>query len=420
MRRPWAPLAAILVVLLVGAGALLSWARQPPPGPDLAAANDLVQITVTHWPQLSDAPYPADAPDFTVVDTSGTVIIHRGPAITDDLDATRHRAHALGVVVAEQRVATIYIADAPLAAETAQRATIARTGLALLGLVALAVTAWYWVIWRRLLRPFTELDEFAAAVASGDLDAPLRMDRANSFGAFTESFDLMRTELARARAAEADAQASKRDLIAQLSHDIRTPVASIGAAGEVLALNRDAAVAAKAQLIVDKSRQLESLVADLFNANDDQLQALGVNPIELTSDKVVQLLRQADDYLAITKLDVPACLVSADPARLRQVFDNILSNSAKYAATPITINGQTDRQFLRLTIADAGPGVPDAELAGIVAKAVRGTNAGNQPGLGLGLFTSSQLMEKMGGGLEPENLPDGFAVRVSIPLAGTI
>ena len=62
------------------------------------------------------------------------------------------------------------------------------------------------------------------------------MDRENVFGAFTESFDLMRHELRRARERERRASQSKKELVAKLSHDIKTPIASIRAVAEVMAV----------------------------------------------------------------------------------------------------------------------------------------------------------------------------------------
>ena len=77
------------------------------------------------------------------------------------------------------------------------------------------------------------MKDFAERIADGNLDIPLKMDRQNLFGAFTESFDIMRTELKKSRIAEANANESKKELVAKLSHDIKTPIASIKAASEV-------------------------------------------------------------------------------------------------------------------------------------------------------------------------------------------
>ena len=84
-----------------------------------------------------------------------------------------------------------------------------------------------------VIKPFKKLKGFAVRIAAGNLDFPLEMDRINLFGAFTESFDVMRDELKRSRIAEARAEAEKRELVAELSHDIKTPVASIKAASEL-------------------------------------------------------------------------------------------------------------------------------------------------------------------------------------------
>ena len=92
---------------------------------------------------------------------------------------------------------------------------------------------YFFYIHHVVIRPFWKLKKFAERVADGNLDIPLEMDRKNLFGAFTESFDIMRSELKKARIAEARANAGKKELVAKLSHDIKTPVASIKAASEV-------------------------------------------------------------------------------------------------------------------------------------------------------------------------------------------
>lgn len=88
---------------------------------------------------------------------------------------------------------------------------------------------YFFYIQCKIIKPFRKLKRFAERIAKGNLDIPLEMDRHNLFGAFTESFDIMRSELKKARIAEARANTSKKELVAKLSHDIKTPVASIKA-----------------------------------------------------------------------------------------------------------------------------------------------------------------------------------------------
>ena len=85
------------------------------------------------------------------------------------------------------------------------------------------------------------------------------------FGAFSESFDIMREELKQAREKELAANISKKELVAQLSHDIKTPVSSIKAMSEVLAAKEDRdAVRDKIVAIGAKADQIDSLVSNLF------------------------------------------------------------------------------------------------------------------------------------------------------------
>ncbi|MDR1217504.1 MAG: hypothetical protein LBJ99_02835, partial [Oscillospiraceae bacterium] len=106
--------------------------------------------------------------------------------------------------------------------------------IALLFLVTAVAAVFLFSLDRRILRPFQLMRGFARRVAAGELDVPLEMDRSNAFGAFTESFDLMREELRRARENESASERSKRELVASLSHDIQTPVASIEAVAELM------------------------------------------------------------------------------------------------------------------------------------------------------------------------------------------
>ena len=88
---------------------------------------------------------------------------------------------------------------------------------------------------KAILRPFAKMKDFASYVAAGDLDRPLEMDRGNMFGAFSESFDIMREELKASRARELSLQKKERELIASLSHDLKTPVTGIKLTSELMA-----------------------------------------------------------------------------------------------------------------------------------------------------------------------------------------
>jgi len=271
---------------------------------------------------------------------------------------------------------------------------------------------------RRLLMPFDKLDRFAKNVASGNLDIPLEMDKEGSFGAFTESFDLMRDELRRARISERAAQQSKRELVAGLSHDIQTPVASIKAVAELMEMTAQGDQRQKLQSIQQKAEQINSLVTELFHTTLEELDSLSVNPIPLPSTQLTDIIQKADYQNKITIKELPGCLLRADPVRLAQVLDNIIANSYKYAGTNIEVSTQMLDEGMTVTLRDLGPGADPEELALLITKYFRGRVAQGVNGYGLGLFISNHLMERMGGSLECANAQPGFAVTLYLPFDG--
>lgn len=312
-------------------------------------------------------------------------------------------------------------AFAEIEAERSERNRSLRNILIFL-ICALFAANFFVLFWceRRLLVPFRRLRDFAARVAHGDLDIPLKMDEGNVFGAFTESFDLMRERLRAAREAEYAANRSKKELVASLSHDIRTPLASIRSATDILLVkaenDKERAVP---ESINAKIEQINALVSNMFHATLEELQALAVNPSEITSAEVAAAISAADYEKRLAAFEIPDCLVVADLLRLQQIFDNIFHNSYKYAGTEISVNSRFSGGYLEIIIRDNGPGVEPGELKLIFNKFYRGQNAGKSDGYGLGLFLAKYFAEKMQGEISCENYAGGgFAVALSLKLAG--
>lgn len=269
---------------------------------------------------------------------------------------------------------------------------------------------------KKLFRPFGKLEKFAAHVAVGNLDMQLTMDKDNLFGAFTESFDLMRENLKTARAKEHEANKEKQELIASLSHDIKTPIASIKAVAEIMALtSKDKHIA----VIQEKAEQINHLINDLFQSTLEELGELKVTLGEYDSRELLTIL-EGVDYGNKVKIvtEIPACLLVFDKLRLTQVFDNIIGNSYKYADTEIDVRFVLKDSCFSVIIKDFGPGVKEEEIPLIGGKFYRGENAVNKDGSGLGLYVSSVLVSKMKGELEFYKEPDGFVVKVELALAG--
>jgi signal transduction histidine kinase len=300
-------------------------------------------------------------------------------------------------------------------ARTEEYATMTRNAqmqlLILLGAAYLAGLLILFIVWYFYIRPFNKLSDFAANVSKGNLDVPLNMNRHNYFGAFTESFDRMREELKLSAEREAAANRSKKELVAELSHDIKTPVATIKATCEVMEIkHKDPDVQAKVAVIKSKASSVEQLVDNMFRATLDDLEELKVTPREESSLIIDSMLSDLRFYGTVErKADIPECLILADKLRLEQVIDNIAGNSFKYAGTPLEVDFRSDKENIYVILSDRGPGVPEDELAMLTTKFYRGSDASDsgKDGSGLGLYLASLFMEKMGGGLELKNREGG-------------
>jgi signal transduction histidine kinase len=279
--------------------------------------------------------------------------------------------------------------------------------------LAAAVAIYYLYCEKMVLAPFRKLRRFARDIAAGELDVPLEMDRGGAFGAFTESFDLMREELKRARENAREAERAKKELVASLSHDIKTPISSIQAAVEVLLLSvTDEKERNRLEQIAAKAEQINTLITDMFHATLEELQQLTVNTAEIHSTILPNIIKAADHKSKVKPFAIPDCIILADTTRTQQVFDNIIGNAYKYAGTEIEVNACFEGDFLAVTVADFGAGVAADELPLITGKYYRGGNAADKSGYGLGLFICKYIMEEMGGRLECYADENGFAVKL--------
>lgn len=251
----------------------------------------------------------------------------------------------------------------------------------------------------RLVKPFKNLQRFTSEVAKGNLDMPLKIQKGNYFGAFTESFDIMREELKSAREGEYRANISKKELVASLSHDIKTPVATIEAICEILAVKvKDQEILDKVQVINNKADVIDKLISNMFHAALEELKCLNVDKKEEPSTLVVDMIKNIDHFGRISfENEIPRCLVYADKLRLNQVIDNVINNSYKYAGTDIKVKFEDQAEGIFITISDEGPGVSEDELPLLTEKYFRGKNSEGRNGSGLGLFLSRLFMEGMNG-----------------------
>lgn len=381
---------------------------------DVIAVNELIHALEENRDSPEKLQISANL-DYVVLDAEGSVLFRTGEGLSESISqAVRHRDTIL-TVEGGSGAHNVIIFNNTSRQLQARRLRTSLLFFLLLLLQWSVLAGLFLYLNHTIVRPFRKLKAFARRIAEGNLDIPLEMDRHNLFGAFTESFDLMRSELKRARMAEAKASISKKELVAKLSHDIRTPAASIKAAAEVgAALTDNASLRNHFTQIIRKADQISVLVNDLFTAALEELQQLPVTPGELES-RELQLLLENADYLGKAAVPpIPDCLLYGDRLRLQQVFDNLFANSYKYAGSDIELSVSADDGFISVVIEDEGGGVSPEELPLLKEKYRRGSNAEHMEGAGLGLYISDYFMKKMQGALLVENGRTGLRVTVMI------
>lgn len=420
-------LAGLLLLFTVEAAALLLFAvwdsdnRQ-----DSVRVNEVVKSVLEDWENLSaggpcierDTDSQAD-PAYVVLDTEGTVLFQTRSDLSSSVNrAVIHRDTILDLVIDGQTVGKIIINNDSERLFAKRKRTLLLVMLLAMLLQCGLCIGYFFYLKRVMIDPFEKLNGFAQRIAGGNLDIPLSMDRHNLFGAFTESFDIMRSEIKKARIAQAKANVSKKELVAELSHDIKTPVASIKAASEVgAALTDNEGIRDNYMQIIYKADQINTLITNLFTATMEELERLSVTPEDMES-RVVEEMLESSDYLhrgVIPK--IPECILYADPLRLQQVFDNIFANSYKYAGTKIEVMVCRKERRLDVRIEDYGGGVSEEELPLLREKFKRGGHVEHVEGAGLGLYISDYFMGEMKGELVIENGEHGLAVTVRIPLS---
>ena len=276
-------------------------------------------------------------------------------------------------------------------------------------------------IYLAVLRPFDKLKEFADRIAKGNFDVPLKYERSNYFGKFTWAFDSMRNEITKARQCEKEAVENNKTVIATLSHDIKTPIASIRAYAEGLQANMDSTPEKRERylsVLMRKCDEVSKLTNDLFLHSLSDLDKLKINSetFELCGfvESVVCEIAGEHNDVNFEKPEFEA-FVSADKNRLTQIIENLINNSRKYAKTTIDIKLTQADSCVNIHFTDYGKGIPDSDMPFIFDKFYRGKNAESEQGSGLGLYIVKYLAEKMSGKVLLHNHTNSFEAILTLP-----
>lgn len=222
-------------------------------------------------------------------------------------------------------------------------------------------------------------------------------------------------------------ETTRQKFISNVSHELKTPVTAIRIAAENLLEEKlSASAQASSQSLLRSVDRLALLLGDLSELSRIESGAMHLDPVRLDLAAFVDALvkdQQARMAAAGVSLDVAldapeGATILADPLRLSQVLENLLSNATKFSP-----EGGRVRLSLRLTelgqfweVADQGPGIPESEQGRIFERFYRSQAAKAKPGTGLGLAIVKHLCRLMGGEVTVSSPPGaGATFKVMLP-----
>lgn len=288
---------------------------------------------------------------------------------------------------------------------------------------------------RRITRRLERLTDAAGALAAGDLERRIMVDRDDEIGRLGADFNLMATRLAeREQALLIEKERverlldGNRRLVANVSHELRTPLATLRGYLEALEQSHGAQLPQHdLRVIQNEVQRLTGLIDDLFTLARAEQQRL---PLAMTVVDIAELVgelaatlaplarrERAVEVIAALPSDLPP--VYADRARLAQVLLNLAQNALRH--TPeggiVAFAAEAGAQIVTIAVADTGIGIPAEELALVFERFYRGDASRTREtgGAGLGLALVRELVVAMGGTVDVTSIV-GQGSRFSIQL----
>ncbi len=255
------------------------------------------------------------------------------------------------------------------------------------------------------LAPLRRLSKVAERVAhTGDLTQRVSVDGRDELATFARSFDAMLDRLDAMVQEVERAQRIQRQLVADASHELRAPLATLRANVELLSLGNDAPVGDRQELLADTLAGIEdltTLVGQLIDLAREDERVHERHPVRLDGLVGEELERMQHRYPKVEfvgRLD-PTSLLGDDQALTRAVA-NLLDNAGKWSPSGGVV--RVDLHDGVLEVRDEGPGIDPADLPRVFERFYRGSRGAGVPGSGLGLAIVAQVMASHGGSVSAE------------------
>jgi two-component system sensor histidine kinase MprB len=263
---------------------------------------------------------------------------------------------------------------------------------------------------RQVIQPVSDLTAAAEHITqTEDLARRIDVPGNDEVGRMAQRFNTMLDTLEGSRRALDDSVHAQRQLVADASHELRTPVTALRTNIEVLLAEGELPEDDRRRLLEDvraETEELGALITDVIELARGDEPPSGIEEVQLDV-LVTEALRRASRRRpsATFTAALEPTVVEGAPDRLGRAVDNLLDNAAKYSPDGTVVEVRLHGGAL--TVRDHGPGIPAADRPHVFDRFYRGSGARGRPGSGLGLAIVRQVAETHGGTIAVDEAPGG-------------
>jgi signal transduction histidine kinase len=278
-----------------------------------------------------------------------------------------------------------------------------------------------------LLMPLKELNYAAERIGAGDFDFNIRYEKDNEFGKLCREFNSMKDKLHMTSNKQRIYENSRKELIASITHDLKTPLTSIIGYVEGLqdgVVTNPDTVNNYLQVIHDKSQRLDHLIDDLFTFTQLELEKFTVNMADTSMELMLTEYSntkireyQSNKKIAFISDKIFDAHLNIDEFRIGQVLENLISNAEKYTNSYIKLYTTIDESYYNIYVEDDGIGIGREDLPYIFEYFYQCDKAREtiRKGTGLGLAICKQLVEAHKGRIYVRStLGEGTVFKISL------
>lgn len=266
-----------------------------------------------------------------------------------------------------------------------------------------------YIVSSRVLGPLRELDGAAQALMTGNYSVTVSYSKNDEMGDLCKTFNIMRLRLDASLRKQAELEQARKELIASLSHDLRTPMSSIKGYVEGLedgVIHDEKRLHRYVSVIKAKTEGLDRLIERLFlYSQADLKEGTALSTIYNAAELLKEILAPYELEFEERKVrftvqgPIPSVPIRADAEDLAHVFDNLIGNAARYAKTQIEVKVELDRDSLNVSVSDDGDGIAPKDAPYVFQRFYRAESArtSRSGGAGLGLAICKKMIENQGG-----------------------